>query len=80
MDVFVWQIHVDGLQTETFLLFIQHFVKHTKCSKEHPVLIVLDNHATHLSTTMINYFCKNCFTVITPIHLTQITAIRQIFL
>lgn len=45
--------------SEEFLVFIKHFVKHTKCSKEHPVLIVLDNHASHLSVDMINYCREN---------------------
>lgn len=45
--------------SEEFLFFIKHFVKHTKCSKEHPVLIVLDNHASHLSVDMINYCREN---------------------
>ncbi|XP_022160773.1 uncharacterized protein LOC111026903 [Myzus persicae] len=47
--------------SEEFLLFIKHFVKHTKYSKEHPVLIVLDNLASHLSVNivvkMVLFFC-----------------------
>jgi len=39
---------------EEFVLFIKHFIIHTQFSKEHPVLIVLDNHASHLSVNMIN--------------------------
>lgn len=47
------------MTSEEFLFFIKHFVRHTKCSKEHPVLIVLDNHASHLSVNIINYCREN---------------------
>lgn len=41
-----------------FLKFLQHFVKHTKCSKEKPVLLLLDNHGSHLSIQGLD-FCKD---------------------
>jgi hypothetical protein len=45
--------------SEKFLFFIKHFIRHTKCSKEHSVLIVLDNYASHLYINMINYCREN---------------------
>ncbi|KAJ4430901.1 hypothetical protein ANN_19493, partial [Periplaneta americana] len=42
---------------QEFLRFMEHFVNHTRCSKERPVLVVLDNHISHLSIAVLN-FCK----------------------
>ncbi|XP_011696449.1 PREDICTED: uncharacterized protein LOC105455090 [Wasmannia auropunctata] len=44
---------------EAFLLFITHFVKHVKCTPEKPILLLLDNHATHLSIAVIKYSKDN---------------------
>lgn len=35
------------INTELFLEWLQHFHKHVKSSKEDPVLLLLDGHATH---------------------------------
>ncbi|KMQ88629.1 tigger transposable element-derived protein 6-like protein [Lasius niger] len=43
---------------DEFLLFIKHFVHHTRCSKERPILIVLDNHNSHMGLNMIDY-CRD---------------------
>ncbi|XP_066950693.1 uncharacterized protein [Macrobrachium rosenbergii] len=45
------------MKESNFLEFLKHFVKHTKCSKEHPVLLLLDNHDSHLSIDGLDY-CK----------------------
>lgn len=34
---------------EEFSQFMQHFIKHVKPSMERPVLVVLDNHSSHLN-------------------------------
>lgn len=34
---------------EDFVIFLAHFIKHTRCTKERPVLLLLDNHDSHLS-------------------------------
>ena len=40
--------HKSGwMQTELFVTWFQHFMKHCKPCKEDPVLLVLDGHATH---------------------------------
>ena len=46
------------VKAKDFLVFMQHFVAVTKCSKEHPVLILLDNHESHLSIALIDY-CRD---------------------
>lgn len=45
------------MKSGDFLIFIKHFAQHTRCSKEKPVLIVCDNHESHLSIDVID-FCK----------------------
>jgi len=45
-----------GWMTEyDFLTFMQHFVKNTRSSKDSPVLLLLDNHVSHISINIINY-------------------------
>lgn len=54
----VGAVHPSGWMTnENFLLFVQHFVQFTRCSKEKPILLILDNHESHLSIPVLN-FCK----------------------
>lgn len=42
---------------ELFLEWLKHFQKHTKCSVEGKVMLVLDNHVTHSTLAAFN-FCK----------------------
>nr|CAH0101053.1 unnamed protein product [Daphnia galeata] len=45
-----------GWMTEKdFVLYLQHFVKHARPSLEKPVLLLLDNHGSHLSVEGLNY-------------------------
>ncbi|KAI4819416.1 hypothetical protein KUCAC02_004663, partial [Chaenocephalus aceratus] len=40
----------DGWMNEdAFLIFLKHFIRHTNCSTDHPVLLILDNHESHIS-------------------------------
>lgn len=58
--------HVSGWMTEeTFLLFLQHFVKYTKCSKEKKVLLILDNHESHISLAAIDFARSNGIVMLT---------------
>ena len=42
--------HPSGWMTaENVLKFIKHFVHHVRCSQEETVLLILDNHESHLS-------------------------------
>ncbi|XP_045476121.1 uncharacterized protein LOC123681823 [Harmonia axyridis] len=45
------------MQENTFYIFIQHFIKHTKPTKEKPVILLLDNHSSHLSCKVLD-LCK----------------------
>lgn len=48
--------HPSGWMTgENFLEFLKHFVSHVKCSLDAPVLLVLDNHDSHVSIISIEY-------------------------
>ena len=48
--------HESGWMTqENFLTFMKHFVLHSKSSIEHPVLLLLDNHESHVSIECIAY-------------------------
>ena len=39
-----------GWMTENeFVVFMKHFVNHSRCTVERPVLLLLDNHGSHLS-------------------------------
>ncbi|CAK1581494.1 unnamed protein product [Parnassius mnemosyne] len=45
------------MQDETFIHFLEHFKKHTNASPSHKVLLVLDNHSSHIHITALD-FCK----------------------
>ena len=47
--------HQSGWMTaENFVLYTKHLIKFTKCTPEHPGLLILDNHDTHLSIECID--------------------------
>jgi len=48
-----------------FLLFMQHFVKHVRSSKDKKVLLLLDNHASHLSIKIIEFARDNGVVMLT---------------
>ncbi|KAL0166873.1 hypothetical protein M9458_038717, partial [Cirrhinus mrigala] len=49
-----------GWMKDTYFVdFLQHFNEHTKCSKEKPCLLLLDNHESHLSIDGLNYAKEN---------------------
>lgn len=43
------------INEELFLTFLKHFVATVKCTREKPILLLLDNHDTHLSIAALNY-------------------------
>lgn len=52
--------HPSGWVTaDSFLLFMKHFVRHVRCSKEKPCLLVLDNHSSHVAIKVIDYCSEN---------------------
>ena len=36
---------------ETFVKYLEHFIQFTKCNTKNPVLLIMDNHASHISLT-----------------------------
>ncbi|XP_064075658.1 uncharacterized protein LOC135194277 [Vanessa tameamea] len=44
---------------EEFYQFMQHFIKHVKPSMERPVLLVLDNHSSHLNVKTLTLAKEN---------------------
>lgn len=45
------------MDDETFLVFLKHFQKHSNASPTHKVLLVLDNHSSHVHINSLD-FCK----------------------
>lgn len=37
------------INEDAFAEYLQHLVKHTNCSTDHPMLLILDNHEAHIS-------------------------------
>lgn len=44
---------------KNFVQFLKHFIKFTKCSLDRPCLLLLDNHASHLSIDGLNLAKEN---------------------
>ena len=53
-----------------FLEYLKHFVAHIKCSKDLPVLLILDGHKTHTeSLPSIDNACENGIVIVSlPLH------------
>ena len=52
--------HKSGWMTEeNFPKFLKHFHDHVRCSKESPVLILLDNHSSHIAIATLDYAKEN---------------------
>lgn len=45
--------------TENFLTFLNHFIKHTRPSQDNKVLLLMDNHESHVSIEAIDLAKKN---------------------
>ena len=37
-----------------FLVYIDHLIKHTRCGPKHKILLILDNHESHISLVVID--------------------------
>lgn len=58
--------HPSGWMTATnFELFLNHFIKYVRCSKENMVLLVLDNHDSHISIASLNLAKDNGIVLLT---------------
>lgn len=56
------QLHSESgfMKTPLFLQWLEHFKSYAKPSAEQPVLLILDNHASHINVETIN-FCRQNF-------------------
>jgi len=48
-----------------FLKALEHFVKHVKLSKENPVLILMDNHSSHVNLRVVQFTRENSIIIVT---------------
>lgn len=59
-------VHKSGWMTqELFVEYLRHFAKHVKCSQASPVLLLVDNHVSHLSLSAIEYCRENGIVMLT---------------
>lgn len=59
-------------QKDEFCRFLSHFATHTRCSKENKVLLLLDNHQSHISLPAIDYCNENGIVMLSfPPHCTH---------
>ncbi len=47
------------MNEEAFSIFLEHFIRHTNCSIDHPVLLILDNHESHISLKAVTTAKEN---------------------
>ena len=47
------------MTNENFIQYLHHFVKHAKPSAQQPILLILDNHQSHVNLDAINYAKDN---------------------
>ncbi|XP_033213376.1 uncharacterized protein LOC117170605 [Belonocnema kinseyi] len=50
---------------EEFFIFMQHFIKHVKPTKDEPVFILLDNHSSHISVKTLDLAKDNGICMLT---------------
>jgi hypothetical protein len=53
---------------DDYLLFIEHFIKHTKVKKDRPVLLLLDNHQSHITVKVLDLAKENGVLLSFPHH------------
>ena len=53
------------MQEDDFLLFLQHFQKHTKVNKKNKIFLLLDNYSSHISVKGIDFCKKNGIVLLT---------------
>ena len=52
-------IKTGWINENIFAEYIQHVIRHTKCSPEHKILLLLDNHESHISLQTIDLAKEN---------------------
>ena len=41
------------MNEETFVTYLHHVIQHSRCSKENQILLILDNHESHISLVAV---------------------------
>ena len=54
-----------GWMQSEFLNFMEHLVKHTNASETNHKLVLLDNHQSHLSLPVVNFYKENGIVLLT---------------
>lgn len=58
--------HISGwMNGENFILFLKHFASHVKCTKEKKVLLLMDNHESHITLKSLDYAKDNGIVLLT---------------
>ncbi|XP_057709153.1 zinc finger protein 40-like isoform X2 [Corythoichthys intestinalis] len=53
------------MNEEAFIIFMNHFIRQTNCSTNHPVLLILDNHESHISLKAVTTAKENGVVMLT---------------
>lgn len=53
------------MTSELFLSVLEHIVKYTKCSKGNRILLLMDNHESHITVKSVNFCRDNGITMLT---------------
>ena len=53
------------MTSKNFLQVLQHFALNSRCSSDHKVLLIMDNHESHLSLEAINYAREHGIVILT---------------
>ena len=53
------------MTADTFYLYLQHFVARVKCSQDRKVLLILDNHESHISIKLLIFSKQNGIILLT---------------
>ncbi|KZS03743.1 Uncharacterized protein APZ42_033455 [Daphnia magna] len=62
------------ITSELFLMSLQHVLKHVNCSPEKPILLILDNHTSHISYPVVEFCKKSGIVLFTlPPHTSHVT-------
>nr|XP_039255139.1 jerky protein homolog-like [Styela clava] len=60
------------INSEIFLSWMKHFVKHANCTPSTPALLLMDNHKSHITIDSLNYAKENGLVLLT-FHPTVVT-------
>lgn len=55
------------MNKDAFVIFLERFIRHTNCSIDHPVLLILDNHESHISLKSETTAKENGIILLTPL-------------